>query len=163
MLFGQPAVGVADGAAGIVGNALILDGTSAFRLPYHHDNLGRSFTIALWYWQQTQDTRQCLFQSRDNYTISYETTDGNRDVFGCHAGQEWAGDVKTGLQTWIHIAHTFSTVGNTVTLTVYSNGVQVVTKSGVARHDVRLTGCAGCMSALTARRRKLRGGVVSRA
>lgn len=40
--------------------------------------------------------------------------------------------VKTGLQTWIHIAHTFSTVGNTVTLTVYSNGVQVVTKSGVA-------------------------------
>ena len=132
VLFGQPAVGVADGAAGIVGNALILDGTSAFRLPYHHDNLGRSFTIALWYWQQTQDTRQCLFQSRDNYTISYETTDGNRDSFDCHVGQTWAGNVKTGLQTWIHVAHTFSTVGNTVTLTVYSNGVQVVTKSGVA-------------------------------
>ncbi len=132
VLFGQPAVGVADGAAGIVGNALILDGTSALRLPYHHDNLGRSFTIALWYWQQTQDTRQCLFQSRDNYTISYETTDGNRDSFDCHVGQAWAGNVKTGLQTWIHVAHTFSTVGDTVTLTVYSNGVQVVTKSGVA-------------------------------
>jgi len=132
VLFGQPAVGVADGAAGIVGNALILDGTSAFRLPYHHDNLGRSFTIALWYWQQTQDTRQCLFQSRDNYTISYETTDGNRDSFDCHVGQTWAGNVKTGLQTWIHVAHTFATVGDTVTLTVYSNGVQVVTKSGVA-------------------------------
>ena len=66
--------------------------------------------------------------------------------------------VKTGLQTWIHIAHTFSTVGNTVTLTVYSNGVQVVTKSGVAADTMfDLYGCAGCMSALTARRRKLRG------
>ena len=44
-LFGQPASGVADGASGIVGNALMLDGATGIRLPYHQDNLGTSFTL----------------------------------------------------------------------------------------------------------------------
>lgn len=135
VLFGQPTAGLADGAAGIAGDALVLDGASALRLPYHQDNLGRSFTIALWYWQQTNDTRQCLFQSRDNYTVSYESNytlwyEGNftLDSFVSHVGQEWAGSFKTGLKTWVHVAHTFATDGNTTTLIVYSNGVPRLTK-----------------------------------
>ena len=128
-LFGQPAAGLADGATPIAGNALLLDGASAIRLPYHQDNLGRSFTIALWYWQQTNDTRQCLFQSRDNYTMSYESSDLALDSFTSHVGQEWVGNVRTGLKTWIHVAHTFATVGDATTLTVYSNGIQRLTKT----------------------------------
>lgn len=129
VLFGQPAVGLVEEASPVVSNALVLDGTSAIRLPYHQDNLGRSFTIALWYWQQTNDTRQCIFQSRDNFTMSSESTDAARDSFACHVGQDQAGAVKTGLKTWIHIAHTFTTVGDNTTLTVYSNGVQQLTKT----------------------------------
>ncbi len=129
VLFGQPSAGLAQDASGIAGNALMLDGASGVRLPYHQDNLGRSFTIALWYWQQTNDTRQCLFQSRDNYTVSYESDGLLRDTFVSHVGQEAAGSYKTGLKTWIHVAHTFATSGDTTTLTVYSNGVQRLTKT----------------------------------
>lgn len=73
--------------------------------------------------------------------------------------------VKTGLQTWIHIAHTFSTVGNTVTLTVYSNGVQVVTKSGVAADTMfDLYGVRGLhVGAYRSATEAAGGGVVSRA
>jgi ferric-dicitrate binding protein FerR (iron transport regulator) len=127
-LLGQPASGLADGASGIVGNALLLDGVSAIRLPYHQDNLGRSFTVSLWYWQLTNDTRQCVYQTRDNYTATYETS-GAHSTFSSYVGQQAAGNITTGLKEWIHLAHTFSTAGNTTTLSVYTNGVLRFTKS----------------------------------
>lgn len=128
VLFGQPGAGVADGAFGIVGNALVLDGTAGIRLPYHQDNLGASFTLTLWYWQQTNDTRQCVYQTRDNYTATYEAQAGANSTFASYVGQEWAGNLTTGLREWIHLVHTVSTVGNTTTLSVYSNGVLKLTK-----------------------------------
>jgi hypothetical protein len=129
VLFGTPLSGIVDGASGIVGNALVLDGTAAIRLPYHQDNLGTSFTLTLWYWQQTNDTRQCVYQTRDNYTATYEAQAGANSTFLSYVGQEWAGAVTTGLREWIHLAHTFSTVGETTTLSLYTNGVFVFSKS----------------------------------
>ena len=128
-LFGQPSSGVADGASGVAGNALVLDGTCGIRLPYHQDNLGTSFTLSLWYWQQTNDTRQCVYQTRDNYTATYEAPAGANDTFASYVGQDPAGNIKTGLKKWIHLVHTFSTAGNVVTLSVYTNGVLALTKS----------------------------------
>ena len=129
VLFGQPAAGVIDGASGIVGNALVLDGASALRLPYHQDNLGTSFTISLWYWQLTNDTRQCVYQTRDNFTATYEAVSGTNDLFASYVGQELAGSITTGPREWIHLVHTFSTASNIVTLSVYSNGVLKLTKN----------------------------------
>ena len=129
LLFGQPSSGLAEGAAGIVGNALILDGASALRLPYHQDNLGTSFTISLWYWQLTNDTRQCVYQTRDNFTATYEAVSGTNDLFASYVGQELAGSITTGPREWIHLVHTFSTASNIVTLSVYSNGVLKLTKN----------------------------------
>jgi len=128
VLFGQPGAGVVDGASGIVGNALVLDGTAGIRLPYHQDNLGASFTLSLWYWQQTNDTRQCVYQTRDNYDLTYEAQAGANSTFASYVGQEPAGSITTGLREWIHLVHTVSTVGNTTTLSVYSNGVLKLTK-----------------------------------
>jgi len=128
-LFGMPAAGIADGASGLVGNALMLDGATGIRLPFHQDNLGTSFTISLWYWQLTNVTRQCVYQTRDNYDITYEAQTGANTTFSSYVGQEWAGNLTTGLRTWIHLVHTFSTVGNTTTLSVYSNGVLTITKA----------------------------------
>lgn len=76
VLKGEPVSGLLDDASGIVGNAMVLDGASGIRLPYHQDNLGTSFTISLWYWRQTNNTRQCASQSRDNWTVSYEAEGG---------------------------------------------------------------------------------------
>jgi len=128
VLLGQPAVGIASNAVGIVGSAMVLDGASAIRLPYHQDNLGRSFSLALWYWQETNNTRQCVFQSRDNWVASYEAA-GVNSVFASHVGQEKIGETTTPLKTWIHLVHTFTTVGKTTTLSVYTNGVLQLTKS----------------------------------
>jgi hypothetical protein len=135
VLVGQPEVGVVDGASGIVGNAMVLDGTSAIRLPFHQDNLGTSFTVSLWYWQQTNDTRQCVYQSRDNWVASYEAVESARDTFAIHVGQVWAGTITTGLKSWVHLMHTFSTVAGITTLSVYSNGVLRLTK-GVSTNDM---------------------------
>jgi hypothetical protein len=132
VLLGSPAVGLAAGASGIVGNALLLNGASGIRLPYHQDNLGTSFTLALWYWQLTNDTRQCVYQTRDNYTASYEASNGANSLFSSHVGQELAGNITTQPNEWIHLAHTFSTVGGTTTLAVYINGVLRLTKSVAA-------------------------------
>ena len=129
VLFGSPVSGLADGASGIVGNALVLDGTAAIRLPYHQDNLGTSFTLALWYWQQTNDTRQCVYQTRDNYTATYEAKPGANTTFDNYAGQVFCGSITSDIRQWIHLAHTFSTVGATTTLSVYTNGVFVFSKS----------------------------------
>ncbi|MFO7937507.1 MAG: LamG domain-containing protein, partial [Kiritimatiellia bacterium] len=132
-LIGQPGVGLADGAAGIVGNAMLLDGHSAIDLPYHQDNLGRSFTISFWYWQQTNDTRQCIFQSRDNYICSHENGyDPPYEEFACYVGQKYIGKVSSDLQKWIHLTHVFSLEENTVRLSVYTNGVQALTGSANA-------------------------------
>ena len=129
VLFGLPGAGVADGASGIVGHALVLDGAAGIRLPYHQDNLGTSFTLALWYWQQTNDTRQCVYQTRDNYTATYEAQAGAHSTFASYVGQELAGTLTTGLREWVHLTHTFSTVGGTTTLSVYTNGVLARSKS----------------------------------
>jgi len=129
LLFGTPGAGVAEGASGIVGNALVLDGTAGIRLPYHQDNLGTSFTLALWYWQQTNDTRQCVYQTRDNYTATYEAKPGANTTFDNYAGQVFCGSITSDIRQWIHLAHTFSTVGATTTLSVYTNGVFVFSKS----------------------------------
>ncbi len=129
VLFGHPVSGVVEGAAGLVGNALLLDGTSALRLPYHQDNLGTSFTISLWYWQLTNDTRQCVYQTRDNFTATYEAVSGTNDLFASYVGQELAGSITTGPREWIHLVHTFSTASNIVTLSVYSNGVLKLSKN----------------------------------
>lgn len=129
VLFGTPVSGVADGAAGLVGNALLLGGTCGIRLPYHQDNLGTSFTLSLWYWQQTNDTRQCVYQTRDNYDLTYEAQAGANSTFASYVGQEWAGNLTTGQKEWIHLVHTVATVGNTTTLSVYTNGVLKLTKA----------------------------------
>jgi hypothetical protein len=134
VLFGQPASGLADGASGLAGNALLLDGASALRLPYHQDNLGTSFTISLWYWQLTNDTRQCVYQTRDNFTATYEAVAGTNDLFASYVGQELAGSIKTGPREWIHLVHTFSTASNIVTLSVYSNGVLKLTKNSTSNN-----------------------------
>lgn len=128
-LFGTPVSGLADGASGIVGNALVLSGTCGIRLPYHQDSLGKSFTLSLWYWQQTNDTRQCVYQTRDNYDLTYEAQPGANSTFASYVGQEWAGNLTTGQKEWIHLVHTVATVGNTTTLSVYSNGVLKLTKA----------------------------------
>lgn len=134
VLFGSPAAGVAEGASGLAGNALVLDGACALRLPYHQDNLGTSFTLSFWYWQLTNDTRQCVYQTRDNFTATYEAVAGTNDLFASYVGQEWAGAFVTGLRTWIHVAHTFSTSNNIVTLSVYSNGVLKLTKNSTSNN-----------------------------
>ncbi len=123
VLFGTPGAGVAEGASGIVGNALVLDGTAALRLPYHQDNLGTSFTLALWYWQQTNDTRQCVYQTRDIAAATYEAEVNAHDRFASYAGNWRINAVITGLREWIHMVHTFKTVGGTTTLSLYTNGV----------------------------------------
>ena len=125
VLFGTPVSGVEDGASGIVGNALVLDGATGIRVPYHQDNLGTSFTLAFWYWQLTNDTRQCVYQTRDNYTATYEAQAGANSNFANYVGQSYAGSITTGPKKWIHLAHTFSSTGNTVTLSVYTNGAFV--------------------------------------
>ncbi|HPS08728.1 MAG TPA: hypothetical protein PLG22_14450, partial [Kiritimatiellia bacterium] len=129
VLFGTPVSGLSVGASGIVGNALVLSGTCGIRLPYHQDNLGTSFTLSLWYWQQTNDTRQCVYQTRDNYDITYEAQAGANSTFASYVGQEFAGTLTTGLREWVHLTHTFSTVGSTTTLSLYTNGVFVLSKS----------------------------------
>jgi len=125
VLFGTPGSGLADGASGIVGNALVLDGTAAIRLPYHQDNLGTSFTLALWYWQQTNDTRQCVYQTRDIAAATYEAEVNAHDRFASYAGNVRINAVITGLREWIHIVHTFETEGGTTKLSLYTNGVFV--------------------------------------
>ena len=134
VLFGTPGAGVAEGASGIVGNALVLDGTAGIRLPYHQDNLGTSFTLSLWYWQQTNDTRQCVYQTRDNYDLTYEAP-GVGSTFASYVGQGWVGTLTTGQKEWIHLVHAVSTVGNTTTLSVYTNGVFALSRS-VTSNDV---------------------------
>ena len=134
-LFGTPTAGLAEGASGLVGNALVLDGACGIRLPYHQDNLGTSFTLSFWYWQLTNDTRQCVYQSRDTYDITYEAQAGANASFASFVGQELAGVITTGLKEWTHIAHAFSTSNNIVTLSVYSNGVLKLTKA-VASNSV---------------------------
>ncbi|MDD3582887.1 MAG: LamG domain-containing protein [Kiritimatiellae bacterium] len=129
VLLGTPVAGVADGASGIVGNALLLDGTAAIRLPYHQDNLGTSFTLALWYWQQTNDTRQSVYQTRDNYTATYEAEAGAHSRFASYVGQHYAQAITTELREWVHLTHTFATVDGTTTLSVYTNGVFVFSHS----------------------------------
>ena len=133
VLMGQPAAGIAGGASGLAGDALVLDGASAIRLPYHRDSLGTSFTIALWYWQSTNDTRQCLFQSRDNYSVVFEAAATNRkDVFCSYIAQTVAGSNAVPLQTWCHLAQVFSTSGGMVSLAVYTNGTLSYTSGGVS-------------------------------
>jgi len=129
VLLGTPVAGVADGASGIVGNALLLDGTAAIRLPYHQDNLGTSFTLSLWYWQQTNDTRQSVYQTRDNYTATYEAEAGAHSRFASYVGQHYAQAITTELREWVHLTHTFATVDGMTTLSVYTNGVFVFSHS----------------------------------
>ena len=129
VLLGTPVAGVADGASGIVGNALLLDGTAAIRLPYHQDNLGTSFTLSLWYWQQTNDTRQSVYQTRDNYTATYEAEAGAHSRFASYVGQNYAQAITTELREWVHLTHTFATVDGMTTLSVYTNGVFVFSHS----------------------------------
>ena len=123
VLLGTPVSGLADGASGIVGNALVLDGTAAIRLPYHQDNLGTSFTLSLWYWQQTNDTRQCVYQTRDIAAATYEAEENAHDRFASYAGNVRINAVITGLREWIHMVHTFETEGGTTKLSLYTNGV----------------------------------------
>lgn len=128
---GQPTFGHLPDTTGVAGNALVLDGNSAIRLPQHQDMLGRNFTIAMWYWQQTNDTRQALFQSEYYFNITYEANyyHYTNNVFENFIGEISAGTVKTDLNQWIHLVHSFSTSGNFTTLNVYTNGALVLTKS----------------------------------
>ena len=130
VLSGQPASGLAEGSAGIVGNALLLDGASALYLPYHQDKLGRSFTIAMWYWQETNDTRQALYQTqKGTWNITYEAINTGTSAFASYVGEISAGNVTTRLKEWVHLVHAFSTDANNTTLKVYTNGVLTLTKS----------------------------------
>ena len=137
ILKGQPASGIAAGGSGIVGNAMVLDGSSAIELPYHQDNLGSSFTIAMWYWQATNDTRMAVYQSKDNWDASYEALeDGVYVNFASYAGMGLAGTVTTSIKTWVHMVHSFSTVGSTTTLSVYTNGVLALTPKNVSSNTM---------------------------
>jgi hypothetical protein len=130
VLSGQPSAGLADGAAGIVGQALLLDGASALSLPYHQDKLGRSFTLAMWYWQETNDTRQALYQTqKGTWNITYEAININSSAFASYVGEVSAGNITTRLKEWVHLVHAFSTDANNTTLKVYTNGVLTLTKS----------------------------------
>ena len=129
VLAGHPVSGLIGGAAGVVGNALMLDGASALRLPYHQDNLGQSFTIAMWYWQATNDTRMALYQSKDNWVASYEANATNASMFMSYVGQNAVGGLTTGLREWVHLVHVFSTSSGTTTLSVYTNGALALTGS----------------------------------
>lgn len=131
VLHGQPTFGLLPDTTGIAGNALVLNGDSAIRLPQHQDTLGRNFTIAMWYWQQTNDTRQALFQSEYYFNITYEAHYYNytNNVFDNYIGETSAGSIKTDLKQWIHLVHSFSTSGNNTTLNVYTNGALVLTKT----------------------------------
>lgn len=139
----------------------MLDGASALRLPYHQDNLGTSFTISLWYWQLTNDTRQCVYQTRDNFTATYEAVTGTNDFFASYVGQELAGGFKTGPHEWIHLVHTFSTASNIVTLCVYSNGVLRLTKNSTS-NSMFSANQVRAARALSARRQARRTAAVSR-
>ncbi|MCK5849724.1 MAG: LamG domain-containing protein, partial [Kiritimatiellae bacterium] len=137
VLKGLPTFGLISGEAGIVGNAMVLDGASAIELPYHQDNLGPSFTIAMWYWQQTNDTRMALYQSKDSWNVSYEALEDDFYTnFASYVGQIGAGAVSTSIKTWIHMAHSFSTVGGTTTLSVYTNGVLALTPKSVSSNTM---------------------------
>ena len=128
VLKGTPTAGLLAGAPSIVGNAMVLDGTSAIRLPYHQDNLGKSFSISLWYWQQTNDTRQCVLQSRGNYVVAYEPSTSN-SIFISYVGQEQVGNTQSALREWVHLTHTFSTVDGVTAFACYTNGVLANTRS----------------------------------
>jgi len=130
VLAGQPAVGLWPEAPGLAGNALVLDGDDALRLPQHQDMLGESFTIACWYWQATNDTRMCVFSTRHNYSVEYGGALGdNYSTFANWVGEQNAGSVTMGLKTWIHVAHVFSTQNGQTTLTAYTNGAFAVTRT----------------------------------
>lgn len=140
VLSGQPASGLAEGSSGIAGQALLLDGASALHLPYHQDKLGRSFTIAMWYWQETNDTRQALYQTqKGTWNITYETVSNDSSSFASYVGEGSAGNITSGLKTWTHLVHTFSTANNSTTLKVYTNGVMTLTRSVLSTNvfDVR--------------------------
>lgn len=125
VLRGQPVSGVYEGAPGLVGNALVLDGESGLRLPYHQDMLGPSFSISVWYWQATNDTRMTIYQTANNWNMSCESLDPATTTFRHYLGQGTACDTTTPLGQWIHLAHVFTTAANTTTLSVYTNGVFV--------------------------------------
>lgn len=129
ILFGQPTAGIEDGADGVAGNSMILDGSTAIRLPYHQDNLGTSFTLSLWYWQLTNDTRQCVYQTRDSYTATYEAMIYDNTNFASYVGQSLVEYITTGPQEWINLVHVFSNANNNVTLSVYTNGAFVFKKT----------------------------------
>jgi hypothetical protein len=135
ILFGLPSSGIVDGADGVAGNALMLDGTSAIRLPYNQDNLSSSFTLSLWYWQLTNDTRQCVYQTRDNYTATYEAMDGANANFASYVGQTFANYITIDPHEWINLVQVFSNANDTVTLSVYTNGAFVFSKS-VSSHSM---------------------------
>ena len=129
VLSGSPTFGIVPDATNIVGNALLLDGASALRLPYHQDNLGTNFTIAMWYWQTTNDTRQCLYQTqKGTWNVSYEAYYLDFSQFASYVGQAAAGNVASRLKEWIHVAHTFSTADGDTTLNVYTNGAFALAK-----------------------------------
>ena len=129
VLNGLPISGIFSGASGIVGNSMVLNGSSAIRVPYHQDRLGSSFTIAMWYWQDNADTRMALYQTEDNWDISYEAAWDDNSAFQNFIGTAEAGRITTKTNEWIHLAHVFSTVGDTTTLSAYTNGVLALTKS----------------------------------
>lgn len=140
VLSGQPASGLAEGSSGIVGNALLLDGASALYLPYHQDLLGRSFTLAMWYWQETNDTRQAVYQTqKGTWNITYEAININSSAFASYVGEISAGNITSGLKEWVHLVHAFSTDANNTTLKVYTNGVLTLTRSVLSTNvfDVR--------------------------
>jgi len=122
---GTPTFGTVPGFEGLAGNSMVLDCNSAIELPYHQDNLGRNFTISLWYWQLTNDTRQAIFQSKDYFNISCEAhyNDYTNNTFDNWIGETSAGKFRTELKEWIHLVHTISTSAGKSTLKVYTNGV----------------------------------------
>ena len=129
ILFGTPTAGIEAGASGVAGNSMIMDGATGIRLPYHQDNLGTSFTLSLWYWQLTNDTRQCVYQTRDNYTATYEAMAGANTNFASYVGQQYAGSIITYPEEWINLVHVFSNANNNVILSVYTNGAFVFSKT----------------------------------
>lgn len=62
------------------------------------------------------------------FNLAYEAT-GNNSTFENYVGQSGAGTLTSGIKEWVHLVHTFTTVENTTTLNVYTNGALGRTKS----------------------------------
>ncbi|NLB54342.1 MAG: LamG domain-containing protein, partial [Lentisphaerae bacterium] len=120
---GAPTAGTLPDTTARAGDkSLVLNGSSAIQLPYSQETMGESFTISIWYYQSANNTRMCVYQTPDNYNITYETVAADASSFATYLGQVKVGEIVTSLDTWNHMVHSFRTADNLTEVKVYVNG-----------------------------------------